>query len=77
MKFCTYNHSVLILRTCPLLGNSGGTSDQKGGFLAVDSGVDEIGENSKTVYINDNYNLDTIPLDVDTIIDTDDSDNTE
>jgi hypothetical protein len=30
-----------------------------------------VSEDSKTVYINDSYNLDTIPLDVDQIIDTD------
>jgi hypothetical protein len=27
-----------------------------------------IGEDSKTVYVNDSYNLDTTPLDIDNII---------
>jgi hypothetical protein len=29
----------------------------------------DIGEDSKTVYINDSYNLDTIPFDVENVID--------
>lgn len=42
----------------------------------VESNLEEacnIGENedSKVIYINDSYNLDTIPFDVDEIIDTD------
>jgi hypothetical protein len=32
----------------------------------------EIGDDSKTVYVNDSYNLDTIPFDVGQIIDMDD-----
>jgi len=45
--------------------------------LAVESVLDEVGENSKTVYINDSFDLDTIPFDVETIIDIEDDDNTE
>ena len=33
----------------------------------------EVGEGSKTMYINDSSNLDTIPFDVEQIIDTDDN----
>jgi hypothetical protein len=29
----------------------------------------DIGEDSKTVYINDSYSLDTIPFDIENIID--------
>ena len=67
---------VLILRTYLLFRNSGDPSDQKTDFLAVDSGVGEIGENSKTVYINDSYNLARIPLDVEPIIVMDTSNDT-
>ncbi len=65
------------MRTTPLIGNSGEACDQKTGILAVDSVVDEVGENSKTVYINDSYELDTIPLDVETVLDVDDIVNNE
>ena len=64
------------MRTSLLLRNSGDPGEEKNDFPAVDSGVADIGENSKTVYINDSYNLDTIPFDVEAIIDIDDSDNT-
>jgi hypothetical protein len=33
------------------------------------SGKPDIGKDSKTVYINDSYNLNTIPFDVENIID--------
>ena len=35
--------------------------------------IQEVGEGSKTRYINDSSNLDTIPFDVEQIIDTDDN----
>ena len=35
--------------------------------------IHEVGEGSKTMYINDSSNLDTIPFDVEQIIDTDDN----
>jgi hypothetical protein len=60
-----------------LLGNSGEQGDGKTDSPAVESGVAEIGENSKTVYINDSYNLVRIPFDAETIIDIDDNNNTE
>ena len=38
--------------------------------------TNDVGENSKIVYLNDSYDLDTIPLDVETIIDLNDNDET-
>jgi hypothetical protein len=65
------------LRTSLLLGNSSDPSDEKTDFSAVESGAAGIGENSKTVYINDSYNLDEIPFDTSTIIDLDDNEDDE
>jgi hypothetical protein len=39
--------------------------------ILLDKTIHDFGENSKTMYINDSFNLDTIPFDVDEIIDTD------
>jgi hypothetical protein len=64
------------LRTYLLLRNSGDPNDQKTDFSAVDSGVLEIGENSKTVYQHDSYNIARIPLDVEPIIVMDNSNDT-
>jgi hypothetical protein len=68
--------SVLILRAYLLLRNSGDPCDQKIDFSAVDSGLVEIGENSKTVYQHDSYNLARIPLDVEPILVMDNSNDT-
>jgi hypothetical protein len=68
--------SVLILRAYLLLRNSGDPSDQKTDFSAVDSGVVEIGENSKNVYQHDSYSLARTPLDVEPIIVMDNSNDT-
>jgi hypothetical protein len=39
--------------------------------ILMEESTCKIGKNSKIVYINDSYNLDTINFDVDQIIDTD------
>ena len=39
----------------------------------VDSTSLDIGENSKTIYFNDSFELDEIPLDTDSIIDMNDN----
>jgi hypothetical protein len=39
----------------------------------MEESTGEIGENSKIVYINDSYNLDTINFDIDQFIDTDEA----
>jgi hypothetical protein len=49
-----------------LLGNP---SDPTEAILMEDP-ANPVGKDSKTVYINDSYNLDMIPLDVNQIIDT-------
>ena len=52
-------------------------SGETGNNLAVDLEVTALGNDSKTVYINNSYNLDSIPFDSITIIDTDNSEDTE
>ena len=65
----TYNHTVLISRNTLLIGNSGDVIDKNSEFLGGNSPDPTKDDSSKTVYINDSYNLDTIPFDVDNIID--------
>jgi hypothetical protein len=64
------------LRTFRLEGNVGNTSTKKTEIPAVDSTSEDECENSKVVYLNDSYELDTIPLDVETIIDINDNEET-
>ena len=64
------------MRTIQLHGNLGDPSTEKTGIPAVDSTSEDICENSKLVYLNDSYELDRIPLDVETIIDLDDNEET-
>jgi hypothetical protein len=69
----TWIVSVLTLHSYLLTGNSCDESTPKTDFLAADSLAPQLGKDSKTVNINDSFNLDTIPLDVDEIIDIDKS----
>ena len=65
-----------MLRTIQLEGNLGDTSTETTPILAEISTTDEGVENSnlsKLVYLNDSFDLDTIRLDVDTIIDINDN----
>ncbi len=64
------------LRTFRLEGNVGNTSTENTEITAVDSTSDDVCGNSKVVYLNDSYDLDTIPLDVETIIDINDNEET-
>ena len=64
------------LRTFRLEGNVGNTSTENTEITAVDSTSEDECENSKVVYLNDSYELDTIPLDVETIIDINDNEET-
>ncbi len=61
----------------PLLGNSGDPRDETVKNVAVDLEVTALGDDSKTVYINDSYSLDSIPFDIVNIIDTDNSEDTD
>jgi hypothetical protein len=54
---------------CLLIGNP---SDPTEAILMEES-TQEVSDDSKKVYVNDSYNLDTIGFDVDQIIDTEDS----
>ena len=64
------------MRTIQLEGNVGDSSTKKDEKPAENSTSEHVTENSKIVYLNDSYDLDTIPLDVETIIDFDDNDKT-
>ena len=62
------------MRTIQLEGNLGHTSTTgTTEILDENCTTDEGVENSKIVYLNDSYELDEIPLDVETIIDLDDN----
>ena len=65
---------VLISHNALHIGNSSNAGDEKADILEDSYGTRPTGDDSKIVYINDIYNLDSIPFDVKTIID---SDNTE
>ncbi len=64
------------MRTIQLEGNVGDSSTGKTKMTAENYTTNDVGENSKIVYLNDSYDLDTIPLDVETIIDLNDNDET-
>jgi hypothetical protein len=64
------------LRTIQLEGNVGDTSTENTEILAFESTSEDECENSKIVYLNDSYDLDTIPLDVETIIDMNNNEET-
>ncbi len=64
------------MRTFLLKGNVGHSSTGNTQIPTMESTPVDVGKNSKTVYINDNFNLDTIPLDTETIIVVDNSENT-
>ena len=70
------NPQYSILCTNILIGNSSNEPEEKNQKGDVDSSVSKFEEGSKTIYINDSYNLDTIPFDVDEIIDTDNVEDT-
>jgi hypothetical protein len=55
------------MRWIILIGNPGDPTEA----ILLEKTIHDFGENSKTMYINDSFNLDTIPFDVDEIIDTD------
>jgi hypothetical protein len=57
----TWIMSVLTLRSCLLTGNSGNESAPKTDSPAIDSPAPNFGKDSKNVYINNSFNLDTIP----------------
>ena len=61
------------MRTDQLEGNVGEPSTDTTEIRAVELTSDGVGENSKFLYLNDSYELDRIPLDVETIIDLDDN----
>ena len=72
-------HSTSIaykLRTIALEGNLADPSTKKTEIPDIDSPLEEASENSKFVYLNDSYELDEIPLDVETIIDMNDNEQT-
>jgi hypothetical protein len=60
-----YCSSHTFLRT----GNSSDPTVKNGETTENGSEKPDIGEDSKTVYINDNTNLDTIPFDAENILD--------
>jgi hypothetical protein len=64
---------VLILHWIVLIGNPSNPSDP----ILLEETTEDIGQNSKTMYINDSFNLDTILLDIDEIVDTDDAIDTD
>ena len=61
------------MRTTQLEGNLGDTSTGTTEILDENCTAEEGVENSKIVYLNDSYELDEMPLDVETIIDLDDN----
>jgi hypothetical protein len=63
----------LISRNALHIGNSSDTGDEKADISEVSCGTMATSDDSKIVYMNDNYNLDSIPFDVETIIDRDNS----
>jgi hypothetical protein len=67
---------VLISRNALLIGNSSDTGAEKAIIPEVSCGTIPTGDDSKIVYINDSYNLDSIPFDVETIIDSDNIEDT-
>jgi hypothetical protein len=62
------------LRTKKLQGNVGEPSTGNTEIPAVEPTSVHVGEDSKFLYFNDSYDLDEIPLDVETIIDLNDND---
>ena len=67
---------VLISRNALHIGNSSDTGDEKPDIPEDSCGTIPTGDDSKIVYINDSYNLDSIPFDVETIIDSDNIEDT-
>jgi hypothetical protein len=63
----------LISRNALHIGNSSDTGDEKADISEVSCGTMATSDDSKIVYMNDNYTLDSIPFDVETIIDRDNS----
>ena len=62
---------MLTLRTTLASGNSNNEKDKNTEILDENSALNETSQYSNTVYINDSYNLDTIPLQIDDIVDID------
>ncbi len=56
------------MRTFLLIGNVGDLSTKKTQIPTVERMMEDAGKNSKTFYIFDRYNIDTIPLDTEVII---------
>ena len=69
--------TVQILPTFLLIGNSGQKSDEKNAQPAVECAEEQISDHSKTVYINDSFNLDSIPFDIENIIDEDNTEDSD
>ena len=65
------------MRTKLLLGNSGKQTDKTTNNLLVEEVVTLVGDDSKTVYINDSYNLNSIPFDTVSFIEKDELEDTE
>jgi hypothetical protein len=63
------NRQYRSSRTFLLTGNSSDSTAKVGETTEKKTGKHDIGEDSKTVYINDSSNLDAIPFDVENIID--------
>ena len=59
-----------------LEGNVGDSSTEKTQLPTIESTSVEIGENSKTIYINDSFDIVRIPLDTESIIIVDDTEET-
>ena len=66
---------MLTLRTTLASGNSNNEKDKNTEILDENSALNETSQYSNTVYINDSYNLDTIPLQIDDIVDIDNCEN--
>jgi hypothetical protein len=70
----TWKIIVLSLRTTIPEGNVVNPSTKKTQIPTIDSPQADPGKNSKTVYFNDSFELDEIPLDTISIIDLNNND---
>jgi len=67
-SIATYKYPVLTPRNALLTGNLAEDSAKKSENLVANSPVPAVEDSSNTVYINDSYNLDTIPFGVENIL---------
>jgi hypothetical protein len=61
-----------LVQTFPYIPTGVESKTEISGIGPVEKVQEPTDENSKTMYINDSFILDTIPLDIDEIIDVDD-----